>query len=74
MCSLPTKIYPLQLSIPGKFVLVTKSPSFEILSNAQVSDHCDHVTLSVMTLQMLIYSFPYLIINQYQAARGGFAC
>ena len=57
VCSFPTKINPLQVSIPGKFVLATESPSFlgafEILYNAPISDHHDHVTISVMTLHML---------------------
>ena len=53
MCSLPTKINPLQVSIPGSYQVTIFLSAFKILYNAQVSDHRDHVTISVMTLHML---------------------
>ena len=57
MCSLHTKINPLQVSIPWKICLSYQVTiflgAFEILYNAQVSDHRDHVTISVMTLHIV---------------------
>ena len=54
VCSLPTKINSLQVyRYSWKICLTYRVTTFEILNNVQVSDHREHMTLSVMTLHML---------------------